>query len=80
MAAGDGRVVVERRGKPFVALVSIDDLEHIELVRPHARRPLGALALVGAWQELDESEIDGFVDKVYCQRLREPGRPVAEFG
>ena len=67
---------MERRGKPFVALVSISDLEHIERVRPKNQQPLGALALIAAWQELEDSTIDELLEEIYDQRLRDSGRMV----
>jgi hypothetical protein len=41
-----------------------------------AQRPLGALALVGAWSELTDQEIDSFIEEVYSSREKDLGRPV----
>ena len=38
-AYGGMRILIERRGKPLAALVSVDDLERLELGRPRAERP-----------------------------------------
>ena len=39
-------------------------------------RPEGALALVGAWGELDDQEVDALVEEIYAARRRETGGPV----
>jgi len=70
------RYIIERRGKPFAALVSIEDLERLERERAAAGKRLGLLALAGAWSELSDEEIDGMVDAIYAERERDKGRPV----
>ena len=69
-------VVIERRGKPMAALVSVDDLEQIERERPASARPRGALALVGAWGDLDDREIEAMVADIYAAREQDSGRDV----
>ena len=76
VAYGGQHVVIERRGKPMAALVSVADLERLEGERAAAARPLGALALVGAWREVEDSEIDALIEDIYAQRDRDVGRPV----
>ena len=39
-------------------------------------RPEGALALVGAWGELDDREVDALVEEIYAARRRDGGRPM----
>ena len=39
-------------------------------------RPEGALALVGAWGELDDQEVDALVEEIYAARRRDTGRSV----
>ena len=69
--------VIERRGKPMAALVSVDDLTRLQQGQNAAARPAGALALVGAWSEvLSDEEVDQFVADVYAERERDRGRPV----
>ena len=46
VAYGGEHYVIERRGKPLVALVSVDDLERLEQGRATSARPQGALAAV----------------------------------
>jgi prevent-host-death family protein len=77
-ATGD-RYVIERHGKPVAAVVPIHDLERIEgleaIEQPAAEHPIGALVLLGAWADVDDAEIDKFLEDVYAARA-EPGRPV----
>src|SRR5688500_6258019 len=76
VAHGGETYVIERRGKPLAALVNVDDLQQIERQRATGGRPLGALALVGAWRGLmDADEIDEMVADIYAQRDRDVSRP-----
>jgi prevent-host-death family protein len=78
-ATGD-RYIIERHGKPVAAVVSIEDLEQLErsdaIEMPAAEHPIGALVLLGAWADVDDAEIDKFLEDVYAARA-EPGRPIA---
>jgi len=76
VAHGGKRVVIERRGKPLAALVSVSDLERLEEGRTTSARPQGALALVGAWRAVDEQKLDALVSGIYEARLQDTGRPV----
>jgi prevent-host-death family protein len=76
VAYGGQHIIIERRGKPFAALVSVDDLERIEQYRPTSARPRGALALVGAWREVEDVDMDSLVVDIYGQREKNMGRPV----
>ena len=76
VAYGGKRFIIERRGKPLAALVSLADLKRLEQDRARALRPLGALALVGAWAELGNEEIDALVAHIYAEREKDLGRPV----
>lgn len=77
-AASGRRVVIERRGKPLAALVSVNDLELIEQKRqPLAEaRPKGALVLVGAWGDIEDRDVDMLVADIYTRRLKDTGRDV----
>lgn len=78
VAYGGERVVVERRGKPLAALVSMDDLQRLERLQPSSSGPQGALAMVGAWAGLmSDEEIDEFVEHVYRTRAEDLGRQVS---
>ena len=65
------RFLIERRGRPMVALVSAEDLERLEH-EPVA--PKGLLAAVGAWA--DYEEIDQLVESIYRHREEAQERPV----
>jgi prevent-host-death family protein len=72
--------LIERRGKPVAALVSADDLERLEATRAGAaKRPLGALALLGLWGDVDDAEIDEFLEHIYTSRAQDLGRDVPDF-
>lgn len=76
VAHGGEQIIIERRGRPLAALVSIADLERLKQGQILSAEPLGALALVGAWQELEDQEIDDMVADMYAQRERDIVRPV----
>lgn len=69
-------VVIERRGKPMAALVSVEDLGRIEGEQPASERPRGALALVRAWDDVGDSDIDAMVADIYAAREQDTGRDV----
>ena len=68
--------IIERRGKPIAALVTVEELEKLERDRVTSERPLGALALVGAWREVEDETFDCLVAEIYAERDRDTGRPV----
>ena len=68
------QVVIECHGKPWVPLVSVDGLELLEQGRATSARPLGALAMVGAWVEVEEKDLDAVMEEVYFQREKDLGR------
>ena len=75
--ARDGEhFVIERRGKPVAALVSVDDLERIESKPASGDTPKGFLALVGLFGDLYDSEIDTMIEEIYAARERDVPRPV----
>ena len=76
VAYGGERVIIERRGKPLAALVSVDDLERLEAERTTSARPLGALALTGAWREVDDEDMESLIEEIYAQREQDSGREV----
>lgn len=69
-------VIIERRGRPMAALVSVDDLEQICRERAASSRPRGAVALIGAWSDADDREIDAMVADIYSARAQDTGRQV----
>jgi prevent-host-death family protein len=69
--------VIERRGKPLAALVSVDDLERLEQGCATSARPQGALAIVDACREVDDQDLDALVADIHSERARDSGRPVS---
>jgi hypothetical protein len=39
-------------------------------------RPKGALAILGAWSELEDREVDALIEEIYAARRSDTGRPV----
>jgi prevent-host-death family protein len=76
VAFGGQWVVIERRGKPLAALVSMSDLARLEQGRATSSQPRGALALVGAWRDVPEEEINALISAIYATREQDLGRPV----
>jgi prevent-host-death family protein len=76
VAFGRERVVIERRGRPVAALVSVEDVAVLDETRPVTDGPLGALALVGAWADVGDEAIDRFIDDIYAARDMDVGRRV----
>jgi prevent-host-death family protein len=76
VAYGGEHVVIERRGKPLAALVSIADLERLDQGQAISARARGALALVGAWRDVDDEKLDQLVSDIYARREEDTGRPV----
>ena len=62
------QVIIQKRGKPLAALVSVDALELLKQQHTTSADPQGALALAGAWGELKEREMDAALADVYAAR------------
>ena len=67
------RFLVERRGTPVAAIVSIDDLATLE-----GKGARGVLALVGAFR--DTKNLPGVLDAVVKTRSNQRGRPAPKLG
>ena len=73
---GSGPYVIERRGRPVAAVVSIAELEKLQRHRA-GEEPDPLLALAGLWGDImTNEEIDDFVKDIYEARARDLGRPV----
>ena len=68
VAKGGGQVIIEKRGKPLAALVSVAALDLIERQRTTSASPQGALALAGAWGDLKEREMDSLLAEINAKR------------
>ena len=58
------------------ALVSVKELERLEEDRAASLRPQGALALVGAWRDVEDRDLEGVIQEIYSQREKDLGRLV----
>ena len=76
VAHGGPHVIIERRNKPWVALVRVSDLEHLGQAQTTSEHPRGALALAGAWREIDDDDMESLVEEIYAERDNDLGRPV----
>ena len=76
VALGGQHVIIERRSKPWVALVRVSDLEYLEQAQPTSETPQGALALAGAWREADDEDMEALVEEIYAERDNDLGRRV----
>lgn len=76
VAFGHDRVVIERRGRPVAVLVSVDDAAELDRGSAPSTRRRGALALVGAWADIDDHLVDQIVADVYEARDRDEPRAV----
>ena len=68
------KYVIERRGRPLAALVGVDDLRQLEQSAGKGE-PKGALALVGAWAEVPDEQIDAIFADIMASRAQQTGRP-----
>ena len=76
VAFGGQHVIIERRGKPLAALINISDLEQLEHGHATSAHPRGALALVGAWKDVPDGDMDRLLSDIYSSREKDMGRPV----
>lgn len=74
---GGERFVIERRGRPLAALVGVEDLDRLENKNEGVGpQPLGAIALAGAWVEVEERDVDAMLEEIYAEREHDTGRTV----
>ena len=67
------RFIIERKGKPVAAMVSVDDLKQLE-AGAQTTEKRGLLAAVGAWS--DYRELENVVADIYEARREASDRPV----
>ncbi len=70
------RYLIERHGRPAAAIISVEELTRLEEADMLGPTPAGALALVGAWGEVEDEAIDEFLATVLRSRVEDTGRPV----
>ena len=66
-------VIIERRGKPLAALVSVDALALMEQKQTTSADSLGALGLAGAWDEVEDRDMDSLLADVHAERGGDAG-------
>lgn len=69
------RFIIERKGKPMIAVVRVEDLKKLEATP--TKETKGLLAAVGAWEEFED--LDEIVAQIYEFRKRERERKVSGF-
>lgn len=76
------RYVIERRGQPVAALVSVNDYERLEREASSSPAPERdwMLSLVGILPDVADEEIDEMVAHLRAERDRDFGRPPPDFG
>lgn len=70
------RYLIERHGRPAAAIVSIEELAQLEAADILSQTPAGALALVGAWSDVEDEAMDEFVDDILQARREDAPRAV----
>jgi len=70
------RYLIERHGRPAAAIVSVEELTRLEEAELLSPTPGGALAVVGAWSEVEDDAIDEFLADVLRARAEDTGRLV----
>ncbi len=75
-AYGGMRILIERRGKPLAALVSVADLTELERGNQPENWPHDVIKSLNAWHEMGDDAIDEMVEDIYNLRHCEMGRPV----
>lgn len=59
------RFIVERKGKPVMAMVSLEDLQKLEQI-PEKKMSKGVLAAIGAWEDFED--LDKVIAEIYRAR------------
>jgi len=68
--------IIERKGKPMAAVVSVKDLDIIEDPKIRERKK-GLLAAIGAWEDFDD--LEKVIMKIYKGRGKAKERGVGGF-
>jgi prevent-host-death family protein len=67
--------VVEKKGKPMAALVSVQELQRIEGLEKMENKK-GLLAAIGAWEDFEN--LEGLLSSIYDKRRRSKDRSSGE--
>ena len=63
--------VIEKKGKPMAALVSVQELQRIEGSKEREKKK-GLLAAIGAWEDFED--LESTVSDIYKKRKRSKDR------
>ena len=74
VAFGHERVVIARRGKPLVALVTLEELDELDHMRK-PDTPVNLAAIAGQWPDFEE--IEPHIEQAFTARGRASSRPVS---
>jgi prevent-host-death family protein len=75
VAYADKRFVITKRNKPIAALVSIDELQKIDLREKSEKESKKFSEMIRKWKDFDEIADD--VEKAYRERPKDKGRNVS---
>lgn len=75
VSTGRAQFVIEKNGKPMVAMVSIEDLQVVEEQKRRPRQK-GLLAAIGAWE--DFPDIEKTIEDIYDERRESKDRSVQD--
>ena len=67
------RYVVERHGREVAVLVGVEEAARLT---PIAETPVGALSLLGLWDDIPDEAVDELLDDLRKSRELDQGRPV----
>ena len=65
------RIIITKRGKPFVAIISIDDLHNLEQLDEKK----GLAEIAGKWEHFDE--VASRIEEIYKNRGKDEHRNVS---
>lgn len=57
-------------------MTNMKDCDRSEQEPATPERPKGALALVGAWRDVNEQELESLIEEIYAARQQDVGRRV----
>ena len=63
--------VIEKKGKPMAALVSVQELKQIEGAKEKEKKK-GLLAAIGAWEDFED--LESTVSAIYARRKKSKDR------
>jgi antitoxin (DNA-binding transcriptional repressor) of toxin-antitoxin stability system len=63
--------VIEKKGKPMAALVSVQELQRIEVSKEKEKKK-GLLAAIGAWEDFED--LESMVSAIYERRKKSKDR------